>query len=82
MKSTFICSRNDIISNTGVLFAAFLVQSFSSKWPDIAIGYIISILFFKSAWPILKESIGALKAARAEAPEHTQHEPSRASAET
>lgn len=61
MRSTFICSRNDIISNTGVLVAAFLVQYFHSKWPDIIIGYTISILFFRSAWPILKESIEQLK---------------------
>lgn len=61
MRSTYFCSRNDIISNTGVLGAAFLVQLFNSKWPDIIIGYTIAILFFRSAWPILKESIAHLR---------------------
>lgn len=61
MKSTFICSRNDIISNVGVLSAALLVQVTNSKWPDIVIGYVIAVLFFRSAWPILKESIEQLK---------------------
>lgn len=61
MRSTFICSRNDIISNIGVLGAAALVHFFSSKWPDIIIGYTIAILFFRSAWPILKESIEQIR---------------------
>lgn len=61
MRSTYICSRNDIISNVGVLAAAFLVQLFNSKWPDIIIGYAIAAHFFRSAWPILKESIEQLK---------------------
>lgn len=61
MKSTWICSRNDIISNTGVLVAAALVALTQSKWPDITIGLIISVLFLKSAWPILTESIAAMK---------------------
>lgn len=65
MRSTFICSRNDIISNTSVLIAAFLVQLLSSKWPDILIGYAIAILFFRSAWPILRESIAQLKSVEA-----------------
>lgn len=56
MKSTWICSRNDIIANTGVLLAAFCVSYFNSKWPDIVIGLIIAFVFLKSAFHILKES--------------------------
>jgi cation diffusion facilitator family transporter len=66
MRSTYICSRNDIISNTGVLLAAGLVWVTSSKWPDIAIGLLIAFVFLRSALPILMESIAALRA-RAEA---------------
>lgn len=61
MKSTWICSRNDIIANTGVLFAAFCVSYFKSKWPDIIIGVIISIVFLKSALSILIESVGIIR---------------------
>jgi cation diffusion facilitator family transporter len=67
MRSTYICSRNDIISNSGVIVAAILVQFMSSKWPDIVVGFIIAILFLKSAWQILVESIEELKMARKEA---------------
>lgn len=61
MKSTFICSRNDIISNTGVIIAALVVYATQSKWPDIVVGYIIATLFFRSAWPILSESWSQIK---------------------
>jgi cation diffusion facilitator family transporter len=57
MKSTWICSRNDIISNVGVLVAASLVWTFQSKWPDVIVGFVIAILFLRSAWPILTEAL-------------------------
>lgn len=62
MRSTYICSRNDIISNTGVLVAAALVWVTGSKWPDIAIGLVIAFVFLRSALPILWESWAALRA--------------------
>jgi Co/Zn/Cd efflux system component len=65
MRSTFICSRNDIISNTGVLAAALGVRVFESKWPDIAVGYAIAILFFASALPIFIEAVKDLRANKA-----------------
>ncbi len=61
MRSTFTCSRNDIISNVGVLLAALGVSVTNSKWPDIAIGYVIAVLFFASSWSILMESISQLR---------------------
>ncbi len=66
MRSTFICSRNDIISNSGVIAAASLVWWFQSKWPDIIVGYAIALLFFYSAWPIFLEAIAGLKKERLE----------------
>lgn len=60
LRSTWICSRNDIISNVGVLVAAGLVALMNSRWPDIIVGFIIAILFLRSAWSILVESIKEL----------------------
>lgn len=61
MRSSYICSRNDMISNVGVLIVAGVVGLTQSKWPDIAFGLIVAILFFKSAWPIFRDSIRALR---------------------
>ena len=61
MKSTWICSRNDIIANIGILIAAGLVYLLESKWPDIIIGMIIAGVFLKSAFAILGESLRIFK---------------------
>jgi len=56
MSSTFECSRNDVISNVGVLIAAVAVQFFRSGWPDILIGGAIAVLFFRSAIRVLRRA--------------------------
>ena len=54
--SVWVCSRNDIIANLGVLLAAALVFAFDSSWPDLLIGLVITILFLKSGVGILKSA--------------------------
>lgn len=61
MKSVYICSRNDIISNFAVLVAAFFVSTFNSKWPDIIVGGFMASMFLSSAFTIIKESIPQMK---------------------
>ena len=56
MRSTWLCSRNDIIANAGVLVAAFGVYVTQSVWPDVLIGGAIAALFLKSALAVLTES--------------------------
>ncbi|QOV94747.1 cation transporter [Novosphingobium sp. ES2-1] len=53
MASTFECSRNDVVSNLGVLIAAGLVGMTEQAWPDIAVGAIIAVIFIRSAWRVL-----------------------------
>ena len=38
MQSAWVCSRNDVIGNTGVLLGALAVHLTGSPWPDILIG--------------------------------------------
>ncbi len=57
MKSTWICSRNDIIANCGVLLATYLVAKTGSAWPDWIAGATISILFLTSSFGVIQESI-------------------------
>ena len=53
MHSVWLCSRNDIIANTGVLAAAAGVAITQSGWPDIAIGLVIASLFLRSAIEVI-----------------------------
>lgn len=60
MRSTWLCSRNDIIANVSVLAAAAAVTIFNSHWPDVIVGVSIAALFVKSAFTVLGESFAEL----------------------
>jgi cation diffusion facilitator family transporter len=60
MRSTWLCSRNDIIANLSVLTAAAGVKFFNSSWPDIVVGAAIAALFLRSALTVLSESFAEL----------------------
>ena len=53
MASTFECSRNDVISNVGVLIAGGLVALLDSAWPDILIGSVIALVLLRSAFRVI-----------------------------
>jgi cation diffusion facilitator family transporter len=61
MRSTWLCSRNDIIANLSVLAAAAGVKILNSGWPDIVVGAAIAALFLKSALTVLAESFAELR---------------------
>jgi cation diffusion facilitator family transporter len=60
MRSTWLCSRNDLIANAGVLLAAAGVHATGSSWPDILVGIAIAGLFLATAAGVLKASADAL----------------------
>lgn len=64
MRSVWLCSRNDIIANVGVLIAAGGVAWTGTRWPDIAVGTIIAFLFLSSATKVLREAAQELRAHR------------------
>ena len=56
MRSTFECSRNDVIANVGVLLASAGVWWTGQSWPDITAGLIVAALFLRSALSVLREA--------------------------
>jgi len=66
MRSTWLCSRNDIIANLSVLLAAAGVRIFDSGWPDILVGAAIAALFLRSALTVLQESFAEMHKLKAE----------------
>ena len=60
MSSTWLCSRNDLIANVGVLLAAAGSYLLGSRWPDLVVGSIIAALFLSSAFGVLRTSIRVL----------------------
>ena len=61
MRSTWLCSRNDIVANLSVLLAAAGVRIFDSGWPDTLVGGAIAGLFLRSALTVLSESLAELQ---------------------
>jgi len=66
MRSTWLCSRNDIIANLSVLVAAIGVKVFDAGWPDIVVGAAIAALFLRSAFSVLRESFFELRVLRSQ----------------
>lgn len=56
MRSTWLCSRNDIFANIGVLISAGLVALTSSGMPDVIIGFAIAALYLKTAYDVISEA--------------------------
>lgn len=56
MRSTWLCSRNDIIANVGVIGASVLVGLMNSSIPDLVVGSIIAFIFLKSAFQVVVEA--------------------------
>jgi cation diffusion facilitator family transporter len=54
MRATWLCTRNDMIINIGVLIAAGMVFWLSSPLPDLIIGLIIAAIVIHSAWGVIK----------------------------
>ena len=61
MESVWLCSRNDIIANLGVLLAAAGVAVTGSMWPDLIVGAIIVLVFLRSALYVVSQSIRELR---------------------
>ena len=57
MRSVWLCSRNDVAANAGVLLAALGVALTGSAWPDIAVGLGIAALFMVSAVDVIRSAL-------------------------
>jgi Co/Zn/Cd efflux system component len=59
MGSAWLCSRNDVFANTGVLVAAIAVGLSGSGWPDIVVGLAIAALFGVSATGVIRAALAS-----------------------
>lgn len=58
MRSVWLCSRNDIVSNLGVIGAAGAVAYLGSAWPDFIVGGLVAILFLHTSWSVIRQAGG------------------------
>ncbi len=63
MRSVWLCSRNDAISNILVICAGLGVFATATAWPDIAVGAIVASLSLSAAWSIVRQVRGTSRPA-------------------
>lgn len=68
MSSTWLCSRNDLFANVGVLLAAGAGYALASRWPDIIVGTLIAVLFLTSALKVIRQARAAMSRLEASVP--------------
>jgi Co/Zn/Cd efflux system component len=61
MRSAWLCSRNDVVANVGVLVAAAGVAATGFVWPDVLMGLAIAALFSASAIGVLRDAARAVE---------------------
>jgi Co/Zn/Cd efflux system component len=71
MRSAWVCTRNDVLGNLAVLFAALGVFGTGTGWPDIAVAAIMAALALQGAWTVIGRSWSELRPARVSACEMT-----------
>lgn len=63
MHSVWLCTRNDVLGNVAVLFAALGVLGTGTRWPDLAVAAVMAALGVSAGWKVMR-------LARAELREH------------
>lgn len=56
LRSTWLCSRNDLIANAAVLASAGVVAATASVWPDALVGIALAGLWLGTSVRILREA--------------------------
>ena len=65
MQSVWICTRNDVIANIAVLFAALGVFGTGTRWPDLAVAGVMALLSLTGGWRITRIAMAELRGGRA-----------------
>jgi Co/Zn/Cd efflux system component len=71
MRSVWLCSRNDALSNLAVMLAALGVFGTGSAWPDLVVATVMAGLAITAGRSVLQQARGELVRLRA-APEPRQ----------
>ena len=61
MRSVYLCSRNDIIANTGVILAGIGVWFTGTQWPDLGIGLMIAVIVLHSSVHVIRDATRTIR---------------------
>jgi len=60
LRSTWLCTRNDIAANIAVLGAAGVVHKTGAAWPDWVVGIAIALLFLRTSATVVRAALSEL----------------------
>jgi Co/Zn/Cd efflux system component len=61
MRSVWLCTRNDALSNLAVIAAALGVLGTRAGWPDLAVAALMASLALHSGYSVLRQAMQELK---------------------
>ena len=61
MRSAWICTRNDVLGNIAVLFAALGVFGTGTGWPDTIVAAVMAVLALQGAAIIIRQALKELR---------------------
>jgi Co/Zn/Cd efflux system component len=61
MRSAWICTRNDALSNFAVLLAALGVFGTGTGWPDLIVATIMAALALQGAAVVVRQALGEIR---------------------
>ena len=67
MRSVWLCSRNDALSNLAVMLAALGVFGTGSAWPDLAVAAVMATLALSAGWQVVRQARAELAGAPVQA---------------
>jgi Co/Zn/Cd efflux system component len=62
LRSVWLCSRNDLVNNLGVVAAAGLVAWLGEGWPDLVVGALVAALFLHTSFDVLRTALRQVRA--------------------
>jgi Co/Zn/Cd efflux system component len=63
--AVWVCSRNDVLGNIAVLFAAWGVFGTGTLWPDIVVAIVMAGLALQGSATIVRHALAELRMAPA-----------------
>jgi Co/Zn/Cd efflux system component len=60
LRSAWICSRNDVVSNLAVLLAALGVFGTGTLWPDVIVAVLMATLALQGSVTVVRQSLDEL----------------------
>ena len=63
MRASWVFSKNDVIANFGVIVASAAICFTGSRWPDLIIGVLITVVVLRGGLSILRDAASEMQKA-------------------